>query len=131
MEMENDRESGNMAARELARMLETSPMRLESLKLDHSSLVARLAELMPAITVFARCTCVLVEEGETEDARQGIEAFTNKFSEALNMSTDDGRLFCLLLVMMTLLIKKMAPLGKLMAGKAWEEWFQGLWGKES
>jgi hypothetical protein len=132
MEMENNTGSDNTAARELAQVLETAPIDLKSLKLDHSSLVARLEVLMPAISTFARCTCVLVERGEIEDAWQGIEAYTCKFAEALDMSTDDGRSLCLLLVMMTLLIKRMKPFYESIAEKkVWEEWFQGLWEKES
>jgi hypothetical protein len=132
METQNNTGSDNTAARELARVLETAPVRLKSLKLDHSSLVARLETLMPFISTFARCTCALVETGEMEDAWQGIEAYTRKFAQALNISTDDARLLCLLLVMMTLLIKKMRPFYESMAEKeAWEEWFQGLWRKES
>ena len=99
----------NTAAKEIARMLETAPMRLKSLKLDHDTLVDRLEALMPFITTFARCTCELVERGEREDAWQGIEAYTKKFAEALNMSIEDSRSLCLVLVMMTLMIKKMQP----------------------
>lgn len=129
--MENSTESDNTAAGELARMLETAPMRLKSLKLDHPTLVARLEALMPFIETFARCTCDLLERGEREDAWQGVEAYTHKFAEALNMSIEDSRSFCTSLVLLTLLIKHMRPLFESMAEKkAWEEWFQGLWEKE-
>jgi hypothetical protein len=130
--MENFTESDNTAARELARMLETAPMRLKSLKLDHLTLVAKLEALMPFIETFACCTCALLERGEREDAWQGIEAYTHKFAEALNISIEDSRSFCTCLIMLTLLIKSMRPLFKSMAEKeAWEEWFQGLWEKEA
>lgn len=132
MEMGHSAESDNTAAGELARMLETAPMRLKSLKLDHPTLVARLEALMPFIETFARCTCELLERGEREDAWQGVEAYTHKFAEALNISVEDSRSFCTCLIMLTLLIKTLRPLFESMAEKkAWEEWFQGLWGKEA
>ena len=129
--MENFTENDNTAAGQLARMLETAPVRLKSLKLDHPTLVARLEALMPFIETFACCTCALLERGEREDAWQGIEAYTHKFAEALNISIEDSRSFCTCLIMLTLLIKTMRPLFESMAEKkAWEEWFQGLWEKE-
>lgn len=131
MEYINDRESDKKAAEELAEMLVSLPSPFKSLNLDHPSLVDRLAELMPAISAFSRCTCVLMEEGEIEEARLGIDAFSRKFSEALNMSEDDGRWFCVFLVSMTMLIKKVLPVYSLMAEKKWEEWLQKIWGKES
>ncbi len=132
MEMENSTGNDNTAARELARMLETMPLPLKSLKLDHLTLVAKLEALMPFIETFAGCTCELLERGERQDARQGIEAYTHKFAEALAISIEDSQSICLYLVMLTLLIKKMHPLLESMTeNKKWEEWFRGLWEKES
>jgi len=104
---------------------------LTSLKLDHATLVARLAALMPFIETFALCTTELLETGRQEDARQGLEAFSEKFAGALNISTADSYTFCMCLIMMRLCIKYMRPFFESMAEKkAWEEWFQGLWRKE-
>jgi hypothetical protein len=119
-----------MAAEELARILETTPLPLRSLKLDHATLVDRLAALMPFIEAFALCTTSLLEKGSREDALQGLEAFSEKFAGALNISTEDSHTFCMCLVMLRLCIKYMRPFFESMAKKAWEEWFQGLWGKE-
>ncbi len=130
--MENSTESDNKtAAGELARMLETTPTPLRSLKVDHPTLVTKLEALIPFIATFTLCTCELLETGKREDAWQGFEAYTHKFAEALNISIEDSHSLCLCLVMMTLMIKTMRPLFELMAEKkAWEEWFQGLWEKE-
>jgi len=130
MEMENG--SDKTAAGEFARMLETSPITLKSLKLDHSTLVAKLETLMPFIETFARCTCELLLTGNQDDATQGIEAYTRKFAEALDISLEDIRLICLYLVMLTLWIRKMGPiLDTMEKEKAWEEWFGRAWDKES
>jgi len=112
-------------------MLEATPLPLSSLKLDHATLVAKLAALMPFIEAFALCTTDLLERGNQEDARQGLEAFSAKFAGALNISTADSHTFCMCLIMLRLAIKYMRPFFESMAEKkAWEEWFQGLWGKE-
>ena len=120
-----------MAAEELARILETTPLPLSSLKLDHATLVDRLAALMPFIEAFALCTTDLLEKGSREDALQGLEAFSEKFARSLNISAEDSHTFCMCLVMLRLCIKYMRPFFESMAEKkAWEDWFQGLWGKE-
>lgn len=130
MEMENG--SDNTAAGEFARMLETSPMPLKSLKLDHSTLVAKMEALMPFIEVFARCTCELLLIGNQDDAQQGIEAYASKFAEALDITLEDSRLICIYLVMLTILIRKVGPVLETMAEeKAWQEWFGRAWNKES
>jgi len=128
---DSTRNDNRTAAEELARMLETTPSPLSSLKLDHATLVAKLAALMPFIEAFALCTTDLLERGSQEDARQGIEAFSEKFAGALNISAADSHTFCMCLIMLRLSIKYMRPFFESMAEKkAWEEWFQGLWGKE-
>ena len=129
--MEDSTENDNRTvAEELAR-IETTPLPLSSLKLDHATLVAKLAALMPFIEAFALCTTELLERGSQGDARQGIEAFSAKFAGALNISTADSHTFCMCLIMLRLAIKYMRPFFESMAEKkAWEEWFQGLWGKE-
>ena len=132
MEMGNYTGSDKTAAGEFARMLETSPMPLKSLKLDHFTLVAKLEALMPFMETFARCTCELLLNGNQEDAKQGIEAYTRKFAEALDISLEDSHSICIYLVMLTLLIRKMSPVLETMAEKkAWEEWFGRVWDKES
>ena len=129
--MENSTGSDRKIAEEFARMLETMPAPLRSLKVDHSTLVTKLEALMPFIETFALCTCQLLQTGKQEDAWQGFEAYAHKFAEALNISIEDSSSLCFGLVMLTLLIKKMRPLLESMAEKrAWEEWFQDLWEKE-
>lgn len=119
-----------IAAEELARMLEMKPSPLSSLKLDHTTLVAKLAALMPLIKAFALCTTDLLERGRQEDAWQGLEAFSAKFAGTLNISTADSYIFCMCLVMMRLFLKHVRGLFESVEKKAWEEWFQGLWEKE-
>ena len=129
--MEDSTSDNRTAAEELARMLETTPSPLSSLKLDHATLVAKLAALMPFIEAFALCTTELLERGDQEDAREGLEVFSAKFAGALNISAADSHTFCMCLIMLRLSIKYMRPFFESMAEKkAWEEWFQGLWGKE-
>jgi len=130
--MEDSTKNDNMAtAEELARMLEKAPTSLSSLKLDHATLVTRLATLMPFIEAFALCTTELLETGKQEDAREGIETFSAKFAGALNISAADSHTFCMCLIMLRLVIKYMRPFFESMIEKKrWEEWFQGLWGKE-
>jgi hypothetical protein len=128
---DSTRNDNRTAAEELARMLETTPSPLSSLKLDHATLVAKLAALMPFIEAFALCTTDLLERGNQEDARQGLEAFSVKFAGALNISTADSHTFCMCLLMLRLAIKYMHPFFQSMTEKkTWEEWFQRLWGKE-
>ena len=131
--MEDSTGSDNKtAAEELARMLGVTPSLLSSLKLDHATQVARLATLMPFIEAFALCTTELLETGRQEDAWQGLEAFSAKFAGALNISTTDSNTFCMCLIMIRLFIKHMRPFFESMAEKKkWEEWLQGLWGKDS
>jgi len=113
-------------------MLEMTPSPLTSLKLDHAALVAKLSALMPFIEAFALCTTELLETGRQEEARQGLETFSAKFAEALNISTADSNTFCICLITLRWLIKYMRPFFESMAKKKdWEEWFQRLWGKES
>ena len=130
--MEDSTTNNNVAAaEELAQMLEKAPVPLSSLKLDHAMLVDRLAALMPFIEAFALCTTELLETGKQEDARQGIETFSAKFAGALNISAADSHTFCMCLIMLRLAIKYMRPFFEPMSEKkSWEEWFQGLWGKE-
>jgi len=129
--MENSTGSDREIAEEFARMLETMPAPLRSLKVDHSTLVTKLETLMPFIETFALCTCELLERGRQEDAWQGFEAYAHKFAEALSISVEDSCSLCFCLVMLTLFLKKMCLLLESMAEKkTWEEWFQGLWGKE-
>jgi len=121
--MEDSTASDNRtAAEELARMLEITPSPLSSLKLDHATLVAKLAALMPFIEAFALCTTELLETGKQEDARQGLEAFSAKFAGALNISTADSNTFCMCLIMLRLSIKYMRPFFESMIEKKkWEE----------
>jgi len=118
--MEDSTENDNRTvAEELAR-IETTPLPLSSLKLDHATLVAKLAALMPFIEAFALCTTDLLEKGNQEDARG-----------ALNISNADSHTFCMCLIMLRLAIKYMRPsFESMVEKKAWEEWYQGLWGKE-
>ena len=130
--MEDSTRNDNIgAAEELAWILEKTPIPLESLKLDHAILVDRLAALMPFIEAFALCSTDLLERGEQEDAREGLEVFSAKFAGALNISAADSHTFCMCLIMLRLAIRYMRPFFESMAEKKkWEEWFQGLWGKE-
>ena len=131
MEMENNTGGESSAAQELAKMLETIPVKMKSLKLDHHTLVAKLEALMPFIETFAICTCELLQTGKTEEARKGTERYMEKFTEALDISVEDGRFFCTFLIMVTLMVRNICPLLKPSGEKKeWEEWFQGLWEKE-
>jgi len=131
--MEDSTRSDNAgAAEELARILEKTPMPLKSLKLDHATLVDRLAALMPFIETFALCTTELLETGRQEEAHEGIGTFSAKFAGALDISAADSHTFCMCLIMLRLAIKYMRPIfDSMIEKKKWEEWLQGLWGKEA
>ena len=130
MEMDKGREK--TAAGEFARMLEASPIPFKSLKFDNATLVAKLEALMPFIETFARCTCELLLTGNQEEAKEGIEAGTRRFAEALDISLEDSCSICIFLVMLTLFFRKMEPVLETMEKeKAWEEWFGRVWDKES
>jgi len=131
MEMGNRTGGESSAAQALAKMLETIPVKMKSLKLDHHTLVAKLEALMPFIETFAVCTCELLQMGRKEEAREGIERYVQKFTESLGISVEDGRFFCTFLIMVTLMVRNISPLLEpLDKKKEWEEWLQGLWEKE-
>jgi hypothetical protein len=129
--MEMDKGHEKTAAGELARMLEASPIPLKSLKFDHATLVAKLEASWRFIEAFAVCTCELLLTGNQEEAKEGIEAGTLRFAEALGISLEDSRSICIFLVMLTLFFRKMEPVLKTMEKEAWEEWFGRAWDKES
>jgi|CryGeyStandDraft_7_1057128.scaffolds.fasta_scaffold195750_2 hypothetical protein len=130
MGMDKGREE--TAAGEFARMLEASPIPLKSLKFDHATLVAKLEASWRFIEAFAVCTCELLLTGNQEDAKQGIEAGTRRFAEALDISLEDSHSICVFLVMLSLFFRKMGPVLETMEKeKSWEEWFGRVWDKES
>lgn len=119
------------AAEELARMLETGPMHLRSLKADHATLVAKLEALMPFIETFTTGVDGLCEVGRTEQIPSGVEAFQRLFARALDVSIQDSQAFCMFAVMTRIMAKYMRPLLESMAEKRrWEQWFETLWEKK-
>ena len=129
--MEMNDASDQTTAGAFARLLEETPMPLKSLKLDHATLVARLETLMPSIETFARCTCELLLTGNRDEAYEGIEAYSARFAEGLDISLEDGRFLCIQLVMLAFLFRQMGPVLETMEkDRNWQEWLGRAWGKE-
>ena len=70
-----------------------------------------------------------VERGDLDSAWDGIDAFSGKFEKALEMSVEDGRKFCLFLVVLTFMFKRMSPFMHSIADREWEKWMQRAWRK--
>ena len=106
-----------MTPEHLADVMERIPRPLESLKLDHATLLTRLETLIPFIRSFALRTAQLLEQRKGDEACQELAGSVDRFARVLDISLQDGLVLAMCLLVTAIIVRNTQPLIESVAKK--------------